>query len=289
MRHRPAQHAALLRSLIYLTPHDLLLIHAALLDEFGGMHGVTEAGFARLEAAAATPRQSAFGLDLYPDLPAKAAALAHAIIRNHPFSDGNKRVAVAALDLMLTLNGATLVAGNDQVYALAMAAAERMDREAVEDWVRYHTLMPPLAMTGAAPAAPEPAAALAYITLGDLIDIRDRYAADDPWRFEIVNGNGMLSAITTPFQAAFGHEAFPAILEKAAAMVFLLIANHPFRDGNKRIAGAALRLFLERNGFALDAAADLRALTLLVTRLSEPRDPRLLAWLERHVQAADRP
>lgn len=271
--------------MIYLTPHDLLLIHAALLDEFGGMRGVTEAGFARLEAAAATPRQSAFGLDLYPDLPAKAAALTHAIIRNHPFSDGNKRVAVAALDLMLDLNGATLTADNDQLYALAMAAAERMDREAMEDWVRRHVAAPP----AAADSEPDPPASPAYITLGDLIDIRDGYAVDDPWRFEIVNGSGMLSAITTPFQAAFGHEAFPAILEKAAAMVFLLIANHPFRDGNKRIAGAALRLFLERNGFTLDADADdLRALTLLITRLSEPRDPRLLAWLERHARAADR-
>lgn len=118
-----------------------------------------------------------------------------------------------------------------------------------------------------------------HLTLGDIVDIRDSYASDDPWRFEIVNGPGLLSALTTPFQAAFGQEAFPELLDKAAALVFLLIANHPLRDGNKRLAGAALRLFLARNGLELHATPDdMRALTRLVTTIHDPRDPRLLAW-----------
>ena len=120
----------------------------------------------------------------------------------------------------------------------------------------------------------------AHLTLGDIVDIRDGFAAADPWRFEIVNGPGLLSALTTPFQAAFGQEAFPSVVDKAAALAFLLIANHPFRDGNKRVAGEALRLFLARNGLILDAeGADLRALTRLITTLHDPRDPRLLAWI----------
>jgi death-on-curing protein len=122
-----------------------------------------------------------------------------------------------------------------------------------------------------------------HLTLGDIVDIRDGYAADDPWRFEIVNAPGLLTALTTPFQGAFGQDAFPSLTDKAAALVFLLIANHPFRDGNKRIAGDALRLFLRRNGRPLTASADdLRLLTRLVTTIHEPRDPRLLAWIEAH-------
>lgn len=123
----------------YLTAYDLLVIHQALIERFGGMPGVTEAGFLRLETAAAAPRQSAFGEDIYPGLPEKAAALAHAIMRNHPFSDGNKRVAVAALDIMVTQNGATLTADNDALYAVAMTAANQMTREALIAWVRAHT------------------------------------------------------------------------------------------------------------------------------------------------------
>lgn len=124
-----------------------------------------------------------------------------------------------------------------------------------------------------------------HLTLGDIVDIRDRYAADDPWRFEIVNAPGLLTALTTPFQAAFGQEAFPELLDKAAALVFLLIANHPFRDGNKRVAGAALRLFLARNGLELRAEPDEeRALTRLVTTLHDPRAPQLIGWLASHTR-----
>jgi death on curing protein len=122
----------------YLSVAELLLIHQALIEAFGGMAGITEAGFARLEAAAATPQQSAFGAELYPELADKAGALAHAIIRGHPFSDGNKRVAVVALDLMANLNGARLMADNDAIYGLAMAAAAHMSRAELIAWVRAH-------------------------------------------------------------------------------------------------------------------------------------------------------
>lgn len=122
----------------YLTAPELLVIHQALIEQFGGMAGITEAGFARLEAAAATPRQSAFGAELYPELAAKAGALAHAIVRGHPFSDGNKRVALAALDLFLSLNGARLTATNDEAFALATTAATAMARGELIAWVGDH-------------------------------------------------------------------------------------------------------------------------------------------------------
>ncbi len=122
----------------YLSAEELIVIHEMLLAEFGGIRGITEAGFGRLEAAASVPQQSMFGVDLYADLPSKAGALAHAIIRNHPFSDGNKRVAVVALVEMLARNGAILTATNDEVYALALTAANALDRPSVAAWVSEH-------------------------------------------------------------------------------------------------------------------------------------------------------
>lgn len=118
-----------------------------------------------------------------------------------------------------------------------------------------------------------------YLTLGDIIDIRDRIAVDDAWRFEIVNASGLLSALTTPFQSVFGQDSFPTLVDKAGALVFLLIANHPFRDGNKRIAGAALRLFLERNGRPLQA--DRVALEHFTVRVAQAhlRDAFITAWI----------
>jgi death on curing protein len=113
----------------YLSPYELIEMHHVLLATFGGMPGITEAGFARLETAAFAPRQSMFGADLYPDVLEKAAALFASIIANHSFSDGNKRLAVVALDIWLGLNGAELIASNDEMYDLAVATAERLDRE----------------------------------------------------------------------------------------------------------------------------------------------------------------
>lgn len=122
----------------YLTTEEVIVIHELLLAEFGGIRGITEAGFGRLETAVSVPQQSMFGVDLYEDLPSKAAALSHAIIRNHPFSDGNKRVAVVALAEMLARNGAELTATNDELYDLALAAATTLDRAAVAAWVADH-------------------------------------------------------------------------------------------------------------------------------------------------------
>jgi death-on-curing protein len=67
-----------------------------------------------LESATAQPRKTFGGEDLYPDLPAKAAALAFSLINNHPLVDGNKRIGHAALETLLVLNGFELDAGVDE-------------------------------------------------------------------------------------------------------------------------------------------------------------------------------
>src|ERR1051325_10242762 len=101
----------------YLSPADLIVIHELLIAEFGGMRGITEAGFGRLDAAVAVPRASMYGEEIYADMPRKAAALCRALVRSHPFSDGNKRVALVALDVFLAYNGYALTALNAEAYA----------------------------------------------------------------------------------------------------------------------------------------------------------------------------
>ena len=124
----------------YLTPADLIAVHELLMAEFGGMRGITEAGFGRLEAAAAAPRASMFGEQLYASPISKAAALCQAIVRAHPFTDGNKRVALVALVLFLDANGSTLVATNDEAYATIMALARgEMDHSTLVAWIEQHS------------------------------------------------------------------------------------------------------------------------------------------------------
>lgn len=120
---------------------DLIAMHALLITRFGGMAGITEAGFGRLESVVAAPHLSAFGVELFADVPSKAAALCYALVRLHPFSDGNKRVALVALDVWLRRNRLTLTATNDQAYQAMMAlAAGEMERDALIAWVRQHAI-----------------------------------------------------------------------------------------------------------------------------------------------------
>jgi len=124
----------------YLSPADLIAIHEQLLSEFGGMRGITEAGFGRLEAAAAAPQASVFGEEVYATVTEKAAAICQAIVRGHPFSDGNKRVALVALAVFLDSNGYALTASNDAAYATIMALAQgELGREELTRWVEEHS------------------------------------------------------------------------------------------------------------------------------------------------------
>ena len=84
----------------YLSVEEVIEINAHVM---GGKHVLRDRGL--LESAAARPQASAFGADAYPDLAAKAAALLHSLVLNHPFIDGNKRTAVLATLVFLDLNG----------------------------------------------------------------------------------------------------------------------------------------------------------------------------------------
>jgi death-on-curing protein len=91
---------------IYLTAEQVLFIHARLVDETGGSHGVRDLGL--LMSAVGRPLATFDRQDLYPDIFAKAAALMDSLVRNHPFIDGNKRTGITAAALFLHLNGIRL-------------------------------------------------------------------------------------------------------------------------------------------------------------------------------------
>ncbi len=78
-----------------------------------------------LEAAVERPRQSAFGEDAYPTIESKAAALLDSLARNHPFIDGNKRIAVLASFVFLEFNGYEVATTNDEVVDIVLALIVR--------------------------------------------------------------------------------------------------------------------------------------------------------------------
>jgi death-on-curing protein len=114
---------------------EVLVIHALLLDSFGGIAGITEQGFGKLEAAIAAPDVSMFGADLYPELPDKIAVLFFRLVRAHAFTDGNKRVALVAMLDVLERHGLRLDADEDALYEFVLAAANEASREEVTAWI----------------------------------------------------------------------------------------------------------------------------------------------------------
>jgi death-on-curing protein len=108
---------------IYLTLPDLMHVAERTL---GAEVPVRDHGL--LESALARPQATPFGVDAYPSLEQKAAALLHSLARNHALVDGNKRVALAATIAFLGLNGRRLTLSNEGAYTLVMEVASgRLD------------------------------------------------------------------------------------------------------------------------------------------------------------------
>jgi death-on-curing protein len=82
----------------YLTVGEVLQIHHQLIENYGGIRGVQDKGL--LESAVFRPR-----IGHYNNIAAEAAALMESLANNHPFLDGNKRVAFAAAHTFLLVNG----------------------------------------------------------------------------------------------------------------------------------------------------------------------------------------
>ena len=119
----------------HLALAEVLELHHRILEQTGGVSGVRDLG--ALQSALAQPRMTFGGEDLYPDLPAKGAALGFSLIQNHPFVDGNKRTGHAALEAFLMLNGFELAATIDDGEAVVLAVATgRLTREGLTEWVR---------------------------------------------------------------------------------------------------------------------------------------------------------
>jgi death-on-curing protein len=111
-------------------------IHAELIAEHGGAPGIRDANI--LEATLARPRNLlACGK---PSLAELAAAYGYAFARNHPFVDGNKRMALAAIDVFLQLNGHELAASEEIAAATIRALAEgRLSENELARWVRENS------------------------------------------------------------------------------------------------------------------------------------------------------
>jgi death on curing protein len=118
---------------VYLTVAEVVAIHHRQIESYGGSHGLRDVG--ALEAAVFRP-QTGF----YNNLAEEAAALMESLANNHPFVDGNKRVAFDATHTFLLMNGFTIEADPEETYVFMLdAVAEGSFRfAAIFDWLSAH-------------------------------------------------------------------------------------------------------------------------------------------------------
>jgi death on curing protein len=119
----------------YLTIAEILAIHQQQIDEYGGVHGVRDQGL--LESAVFRPQ-----VGYYADVTEEAAAIMESLANNHPFFDGNKRVAFAATHTFLLINGLDLSVDPTQAYEFIMNSIANGEFRFVQilAWLKSHVI-----------------------------------------------------------------------------------------------------------------------------------------------------
>ena len=118
---------------VYLTVAEVYRMQHRLIDLFGGLHGVRDAG--AVEAAVFRPQTG-----YYDSIEEEAAALMESLGMNHGFLDGNKRIAFTAADVFLRLNGFYLQVSADEGHRFIEGSMERQEFRfgKILDWIREH-------------------------------------------------------------------------------------------------------------------------------------------------------
>jgi death-on-curing protein len=126
---------------VWIGKEVVLAIHKRQLAEHGGSEGLRDEGL--LESALARPlNRQAYG-DPSLTLAELAASYAFGLVRNHPFVDGNKRVAYVVCLLFLRLNGKHLVASGAEKYQVFLSLAQgTLGEEELASWIQKHLADP---------------------------------------------------------------------------------------------------------------------------------------------------
>ena len=117
---------------------EVILIHAKLIETYGGTQGIRDMGL--LESSLNRPFATFDELDLYITPIEKAAALLESLLINHPFIDGNKRIAYTVARLFLMSSGIDIQATINEKYDFIIQIAKgEISIEQIKEWLTTHT------------------------------------------------------------------------------------------------------------------------------------------------------
>lgn len=122
----------------YLHYKQTLFIYRKIIETTGGALGLRDEGL--LRSALARPRMTFGGEDLYPTLFEKVAVLGYSLIKNHPFVDGNKRLAFEAMDITLRMNGYRISTSLNKKYNFVLDIAQgKLDEVEIAEWLKKNS------------------------------------------------------------------------------------------------------------------------------------------------------
>ncbi|MGH9783410.1 MAG: type II toxin-antitoxin system death-on-curing family toxin [Terriglobia bacterium] len=122
-----------------------------------------------------------------------------------------------------------------------------------------------------------------FLALGEVLEVYQQIMEQSGGLLGIRDLAALESAVAQPRMTFGGEELYPTIIEKASALAFSIIQNHPFVDGNKRAGHAAMEIFLVLNGFEIAAETGEQEATILQVASGEMSRETFTDWLRNHV------
>ena len=123
-----------------------------------------------------------------------------------------------------------------------------------------------------------------YLSIAEVLETYQRVMHQSGGLVGIRDLGGLESAIAQPYMTFDGNELYPSLAEKAAALGFSLIQNHPFADGNKRTGHAAMESFLALNGYEISASTEEQVEIILSVASGKLSRDSFMEWLSNHIQ-----
>ncbi|MGE5330058.1 MAG: type II toxin-antitoxin system death-on-curing family toxin [Deltaproteobacteria bacterium] len=123
--------------MIFIDIEDVLMFHKKIIKQTGGADGVLNMGL--IESAIKRPFATFDGKQLYPDDIDKISAIVYSLINNHGFVDGNKRIGMAVMLLLLKINDIELIYEQKEFVELGLnIASGKFKEDDIKNWIKRH-------------------------------------------------------------------------------------------------------------------------------------------------------
>jgi death-on-curing protein len=126
-----------------------------------------------------------------------------------------------------------------------------------------------------------------YLTLVEVLNLHRQIIQQSGGALGVRDLGALESALAQPRMTFGGEDLYPMLADKAAALGFSIIMNHPFVDGNKRTGHAAMETFLVLNGLEISASVDEQEQVILALASGNSERESFVEWLKQHITAIE--